>query len=262
MTTKEHTKSIENSNINDVTYFDNKPILDIIILLQEYYKKSEEHNINTKIKIGKLEDENEGIYNLINNPQKFNVDASNYIKLSQSNKELQEKFDSLSSQLETKNKEIDRLSLINENNTHLIEAKEIDIKNLEKINSNLKAETLKYQFALGAATTYQLGDNDKNNSVRLNEDIERLQDTLEDYVTNLRTKTKINYKKINNLLIRYHCNLKMNARMKDLTLIKALLQRYVIDYIYEKSLNYFENINNIDISQSLESEINFKVKEL
>ena len=60
----------------------------------------------------------------------------------------------------------------------------------------MKKQASKYQSALGAATTYQLGDDDKNNSVSLNEDIVRLQDTLEDYVTSLRSKTEINYKKV------------------------------------------------------------------
>ena len=76
-----------------------------------------------------------------------------------------------------------------------------EIKNLEKINTNLKEEASKYQSALGAATSYQLGDDDDNNSVRLNEDIVNLQDSLEDYVTSLRkTEIEVNLTKINNLL--------------------------------------------------------------
>ncbi|RIA90034.1 hypothetical protein C1645_823946 [Glomus cerebriforme] len=232
-----------------------EPILDALSLIHQYYIESKTKIQSSDEEKKKLQEKIEETINLFNDPQKINEDNLLKIKLVQSKQKIEQ-------QLETKIKEIDNLSQTIKNNAQLIESKENDIKNLEKINSNLKAETLKYQSALGAATTYLLGDNDKNNSVRLNEDIERLQDMLEDYVSNLRTKTKVNYKKVNNLFTHYHCNLTMNSHIKDLSLIKALLQRHVIEFIYRNALDYFENVKNTDESQSLESEINSNVKEL
>ncbi|CAG8706690.1 4890_t:CDS:2 [Rhizophagus irregularis] len=190
------------------------------------------------------------------------IQLSEFIKLFQSHKELREKFNSLSSQKQTIEQQLKEKTNEIEKSVQLVEAKDNEIKNLEETNSNLKAEALKYQSALGAATNFQLGDDDKNNSVRLNEDIEHLQDTLEDYVTNLRSKIKINYKKVNKLFAHYNCNLEMKARIKDTTLIKALLQRHVVEFIYENAIKYFEDVKNTDEPQSLESEINFKVNEL
>ncbi|RGB28316.1 hypothetical protein C1646_745902 [Rhizophagus diaphanus] len=237
--------------------FENKNVSDAITLIREYYEKTESLSKENK----KLKEEFEEINNLINN-KKINAELSEYIKLSQSHKELREKFNSLSSQKQTIEQQLKEKTNEIEKSVQLVEAKDNEIKNLEETNSNLKAEALKYQSALGAATNFQLGDDDKNNSVRLNEDIEHLQDTLEDYVTNLRSKIKINYKKVNKLFVHYNCNLEMKARIKDTTLIKALLQRHVVEFIYENAVKYFEDVKNTDEPQSLESEINFKVNEL
>ncbi|GBC01486.1 hypothetical protein RclHR1_04200004 [Rhizophagus clarus] len=247
----------ENSNfIEESTKLENKNVADAITLIREYYEKTESLREENK----KLREEIEEINNLINN-QKNNADLSNHIKLFQSNKELQEKFNSLLSQKQTIEQQLKEKTDEFKKSVQLVEDKENEIKDLEEINSNLKAEALKYQSALGAATSFQLSDDDKNNSVRLNEDIERLQDNLEDYVTNLRSKTKIHYKKLNKLFAQYHCKLEMKPRIKDPTLIKALLQRHVIEFIYNNTAEYFD-VNNIDEPQSLESEITFKVNEL
>lgn len=254
-------KVTKNSNIieesTNFENFENKNVSDAITLIREYYEKTESLSKENK----KLKEEFEEINNLINN-QKINAELSEYIKLFQSHKELREKFNSLSSQKQTIEQQLKEKTNEIEKSVQLVEAKDNEIKNLEETNSNLKAEALKYQSALGAATNFQLGDDDKNNSVRLNEDIEHLQDTLEDYVTNLRSKIKINYKKVNKLFAHYNCNLEMKARIKDTTLIKALLQRHVVEFIYENAAKYFEDVKNTDEPQSLESEINFKVNEL
>src|SRR5438045_7512201 len=89
---------------------------------------------------------------------------------------------------------------------------------------------------------------------------------LEYYVTNLR-KTVINYKKVNRLFAKYQCDLEMKRRIKDLSLIKAVLQRHVIETICEEAAKYFGHLNHKDVkdtgkSQLLESEINSQIREL
>jgi hypothetical protein len=249
----------ENSNLVEKSInLENKNVSDAITLIRKYYEKTESLSKENK----ELREKIEEINNFINNNREIGTDLSNYIKLFQSNKELQEKFNSLLSQKQTIEQQLKEKTNEFEKSVLLVEDKENEIKNLEETNSNLKTEALKYQTALGAAINFQLGDDDKNNSVRINEDIERLQDTLEDYITNLRGKTKINYKNVNKLFARYHCNLEMKSRIKDIPLIKALLQRHVIEFICENASKYFDDIMNKDKPQSLESEINFKVNEL
>ncbi|CAB4387238.1 unnamed protein product [Rhizophagus irregularis] len=147
-----------------------EPFDNTINLLHKHYEELKEDNRRLKEEIEEIKE----INNLINNNQKINPDLSNYVKLFQSHKELQEKFNSLSSQKQIIEKQL-------EDNIKLIETKENEIKNLIENNLNLKKQASKYQFALGDAINYQLGDDDNNNSVRLNDNIIRLQDEIDDY---------------------------------------------------------------------------------
>ncbi|GBB91273.1 hypothetical protein RclHR1_18450003 [Rhizophagus clarus] len=247
MTTKETTNPIGNS----LERFDNT-----INEFRKHYDELYEEN-------EKLREEIEEKNHLINLNQKTNDDLSNYIKLYQSNKELQEKVNSLTLQNQTIGQQLKEKTNEFEKSVQLVEDKENEIKNLIELNSNLKEKASKYQSALGDAISFKLGDDDNNNSVRLNDDIARLQDKIEDYVTSLRSKTKIHFKKVNHLFSQYKCNLKMNPQTKEISLIKALLQRHVIEFILKNTIEYFEDTNittgNI---QSLESEINSKANEL
>ncbi|CAG8663884.1 2629_t:CDS:2 [Rhizophagus irregularis] len=162
-----------------------EPFDNTINLLRKHYEELKEDNRRLKEEIEEIKE----INNLINNNQKINPDLSNYVKLFQSHKELQEK---------------------------------------------------------------------------LNDNIIRLQDEIDDYITTLRSsKTRIHFKKVNQLFSKYQCNLKMNSRTKEITLIKALLQRHVIEFILKNTIKYFENfINDNNNILSLEYEINSKVNEL
>ncbi|CAG8607028.1 14531_t:CDS:2 [Funneliformis mosseae] len=113
--------------------------------------------------------------------------------------------------------------------------KEKDIRDLVEINRELKEEASKYQSALGAATNVRLGNDDQNHSVQLKQDILDLQRTLEHYVTNLKEQNS-------------------NKR-----LIKAILQREVLEQIFNFSIKYgFYK----DENYSLETDIDSKAQEL
>src|SRR5438034_11483035 len=52
------------------------------------------------------------------------------------------------------------------------------LRELEDENTKLKEEASKYQSALGVATNVRLGDGDQNHSVKLKQDILKLQNSL------------------------------------------------------------------------------------
>ncbi|CAB4437248.1 unnamed protein product [Rhizophagus irregularis] len=138
---------------------------------------------------------------------------------------------------------------------------EVKCKELEKINSNLKKRVSKYQSALGETKNFRFDDNDKNNSVQLKNDILNLQDALEFYVTNLRPDIDINYKNVNNLLSKYKSKTRISARHTDIPLIKAVLQRHVIETIFGY-VSVFTTHKSFDKPYSLEALISNKAEEL
>ncbi|CAG8502011.1 5998_t:CDS:1 [Scutellospora calospora] len=132
----------------------------------------------------------------------------------------------------------------------------------ERQIKELKDEASKYQLALGNATTFRLNDDDKNNTVQLNVDIESLQDKISDYVTHLKGSINLDYGAINRLLERYGSKTQINHQTPNKPLIKAVLQRHVLEKILNFANEYF-NKNEIDTSTyCLESEIVYKTKDL
>ncbi|CAG8440602.1 18344_t:CDS:2 [Rhizophagus irregularis] len=125
---------------------------------------------------------------------------------------------------------------------------------LERINSN-------YQSALGNVTNFRLNDNDKNNSVQLTEDILRLQDDLEIYVTNLRPNIEINYKNVKNLLSKYKSKTRLSSTSSDIPIIKATIQRHVLETIFGY-FSVYANTKNFNEPYSLEALIANKAEEL
>ncbi|RIA87527.1 hypothetical protein C1645_284805 [Glomus cerebriforme] len=134
-------------------------------------------------------------------------------------------------------------------------------KELEKIISNLNKRVSKYQSALGDTKNFRLDDNDKNNSVQLTNDILRLQDALEFYVTNLRPNIEINYKNVINLLNKYRSKTRITNKPSDIPLIKAVLQRHVLETILSYVSIYINHEDSGD-SYSLEARIANKAEEL
>ncbi|CAB4375344.1 unnamed protein product [Rhizophagus irregularis] len=138
---------------------------------------------------------------------------------------------------------------------------EVKCKELEKINSNLKKRVSKYQSALGETKNFRFDDNDKNNSVQLKNDILNLQDALEFYVTNLRPDIDINYKNVNNLLSKYKSKTRISTRYSDIPLIKAVLQRHVLETVFGY-VSVYTTYKNSGEPYTLEALIAAKAEEL
>jgi hypothetical protein len=169
--------------------------------------------------------------------------------LEKENSNLKESNDSLSVQ----KKEIEQL----------LEEKNDIINKLENFNSNLKVQASKYQSALGAATNFRLDDEDNNNPVQLKEDILSLQDALEIYVTNLRPNIDVDFKNVNDLLNKYQSETRVTSKsnLLNIPLIKAVLQRHVLETIFSYANMYFD-YKDADNPYSLEAQIVLKADEL
>ncbi|CAG8608593.1 2692_t:CDS:1 [Funneliformis caledonium] len=155
-------------------------------------------------------------------------------KNEQNNLEISEQKKVFEEQLKNLNK---KLQATNET----LEEKNNEIKDLEQKNIELKDEASKYQSALGTATSLRLSDNDENNSVTLKNDILSLQDSLEDYITKCKGNVEINIEGVQNLLIKYGSQTVITKENKPL--IKAVLQRHVVETIMLYAQAYFDNQN-------------------
>ncbi|GES97356.1 kinase-like domain-containing protein [Rhizophagus clarus] len=106
----------------------------------------------------------------------------------------------------------------------------------------------------------QLSDDDRGVTVQLVDDILRLQDALEIYVTNLRPKIEVNLKNVNCLLSKYKSKTRWSSKSSDLPLVKAVLQRHVLERIFDYVSEYSRQ--NSGDSHSLEALIANKTEEL
>ncbi|GES97329.1 hypothetical protein GLOIN_2v1678344 [Rhizophagus clarus] len=114
------------------------------------------------------------------------------------------------------------------------------IQSLKHKNKNLEAETSKYQSALGIATNFDLNVDEHDDSVKLNKDILELHDTLENYVTNLKPRIDVNINEAKKLLENYGCQIKISEEEPNKPLIKAVLQRHVLEEIFVEANFYFD----------------------
>jgi hypothetical protein len=130
---------------------------------------------------------------------------------------------------------------------------------LEKENAKLKEEASRYQSALGVATNVRLSDDDQNNSVKLKNDILKLQNALENYVTHLKPNMDLDIQEIQLLAQKYRCSNKITVENPNKPFIKTLLQRRVLDLLFENShiLSKYRGQN-----VALELDIESKTKEL
>ncbi|GBC08035.1 hypothetical protein RclHR1_07890002 [Rhizophagus clarus] len=140
--------------------------------------------------------------------------------------------------------------------------KEKEIENLKQKNIELDNKASKYQYALGVATDTRLPDNDENNPINLKKDILSLQDSLKDYTT-CKGKIDINSARIQNLLKEYGSNTIISEKDQNKILIRAVLQRHVIEKIFEYAKEYFDKPDNHQKNTyGTETHIYQKVREL
>ncbi|EXX58500.1 uncharacterized protein OCT59_009921 [Rhizophagus irregularis] len=136
-----------------------------------------------------------------------------------------------------------------------LKEKTTQIKSLKQKNKELEEEASKYQSALGIATSFDFNIDDQNNNVKLNQDILSLQDTLEIYVTNLKPKIDVNINEVNELLLTYECQSKISEKDPNKPLIKAVLQRRVLEEILAQADFYFKEFKDSNKDHHLESNI-------
>ncbi|CAG8544048.1 29917_t:CDS:2, partial [Racocetra persica] len=165
-------------------------------------------------------------------------------------------------EIEAKNNEIEAKNNEIEAKNNEIEAKNNEISGLRRDIEDLKNEASRHQSALGRATNFRLSDDDRNNSVQLREDITSLQQTLKDFCI-VKPNININKKEATNLLRRYGCT-KFIDDEHFKSLLKAALQRFVLETILDSTSKYFEERlpdENTE-ERSLETRIVFETKNL
>ncbi|GBC29222.1 uncharacterized protein OCT59_009833 [Rhizophagus irregularis] len=194
------------------------------------------------------------------------------------NDSTKQEYEDLIKVLKEKDKEIETLKqktieLENEANTTNykqeyedlkkgLEEKDKEIETLKQKTIELENEASKYQYALGAATDTRLSDNDENNPVNLKKDILSLQDSLKDY-TVVKGKIDITTSEIQELLKKYGSNTTITEKDQNKLLVKAVLQRHVIEQICEYAKEYFDNPDKHQkYPYGMETYIFRKVKEL
>ncbi|PKC17254.1 hypothetical protein RhiirA5_493141 [Rhizophagus irregularis] len=116
-----------------------------------------------------------------------------------------------------------------------IQEKDKAIQELEQENHKLKKEASEYQYA---PTNYRFSDDDKYNPIKLKEDIINLQRSLENYITKCKGNVEINISEVQNLLRIYGSETTITIDQKPL--IKAVLQRHVIEQIIKYGEEYFD----------------------
>ncbi|CAG8484976.1 14420_t:CDS:1 [Funneliformis mosseae] len=172
--------------------------------------------------------------------------------LQNDHKELQDKFQSCKNekaQIANQLKQLKKLETINtktiDNYKKNADYYENYVDELKKANVDLKEQASKYQSALGIAKTFRLGDEDKNNSVQLRDDILSLQNALEIYITNLRPNISIDIKMVNTLFTKYQSKIKLKTKDNAFSSIKAVLQRHVLETIFGYIKTYFDRTSSI-----------------
>ncbi|CAG8702102.1 uncharacterized protein OCT59_009867 [Rhizophagus irregularis] len=152
-------------------------------------------------------------------------------------------------------KEINKLN-------NLLQKGEEEKQELIENNINLKKEASQYQSELGTITNYRMDDDDKNHSVQLKKDIEKLQNKLINYVTTLKGDCEIDFNAVNGLMERYHIKTKITPKQPNKPLIKAVLQHHVIKKITKDIREYFKQNSKEESTMHLEAEIATKAKDL
>ncbi|CAG8479140.1 11586_t:CDS:1 [Ambispora gerdemannii] len=186
--------------------------------------------------------------------------------LTSENHDLALEIHSLKSRLSESH--VENQQLIKEKNSWMQKAGNADLlaQDLSNENRLLKAETTKYQSALGKATNIRLADNDNNSSINLIKDIAELQHTLK-YFSQLKGKDiKINGENALNLVKKYNCQ--CDDPQQNKSVLSAVLQRHILDKILKEATEFFQNQksnnndNEGDEDNNLEKNIVEKTKDI
>ncbi|CAG8440579.1 18342_t:CDS:1 [Rhizophagus irregularis] len=212
--------------------------------LQEYLKEQNKE-------IRKIQEENSLIQEIDSIIQeKDNVIQQKDYTIQQKDNKIQE----LVKKIQEKDKTI-------EEKDRKIQEKDKEIQESEQGNYKLKKEAFEYQYALEAATNFRLSDDDKNNSVKLKEDIINLRHSLENYITKCKGNVEINIPEVQNLLKQYGSQTDITKDQKK-PLIRVAIQRHVIEQIIEYAMEYLKDSTGPRHKRGLESFMYRKANEL
>ncbi|CAB5127218.1 unnamed protein product [Rhizophagus irregularis] len=197
-----------------------------------------------------IQEKNKIIQEMGKNIQKISEEKDKKIQkiIEEKDKEIQEKDKAIQEKdktIQEKDKAIKAIQeddkAIQENDRTIqekdkeIQEKDKAIQELEQENHKLKKEASEYQYA---PTNYRFSDDDKYNPIKLKEDIINLQRSLENYITKCKGNVEINISEVQNLLRIYGSETTITIDQKPL--IKAVLQRHVIEQIIKYGEEYFD----------------------
>ncbi|RIA82064.1 hypothetical protein C1645_789125 [Glomus cerebriforme] len=225
-----------------------------------YNEKYEDNKTQTLDTIKKLERENEKLQDEIQESNNNNKYKLLYENLQKKYKGIEEQhLTKIESQEQITNQLQQSLEELNVKNNNLHQKNlnlEKQLENLIQQNGLLEEET---QTVIGVATNYSLNVDEQDRYIKLYNDISSLQYNLECYVTNFKFKTEININELKKLLDKYGCQTKIFDKELNKPLIRAVLQRHVLEEIINQANFYFTRSNNDDY---LESEIVSQTKVL
>nr|CAG8494417.1 10262_t:CDS:2 [Entrophospora candida] len=135
--------------------------------------------------------------------------------------------------------EIDEVVMGNNNKKKIIKIKDLKNLNRELANKNRKLmKEASYQTILGDGLKFRISDDHEDNSAHLATDVISLQESIEKYVTNLKGSFMvINFETVQELYKRYNVQAQ---NLKDKILMKAVLQRYILEQVLKWADDYFE----------------------
>ncbi|GBB98367.1 hypothetical protein RclHR1_03200017 [Rhizophagus clarus] len=155
--------------------------------------------------------------------------------------------------IENLKKENEELNIKYDNLNKKYKDLENQLKDLDHQNVLLKEEA---QCAAIIATNFSSSDYYQNHNIKLNKDILTLQNILDDYVTNLKFDIDININEVKELLLKYGCQTAISDKKPIKPLIRAVLQRHVLEEILKQADFYFKcsskehHLESIIVSQT------------
>nr|CAG8530068.1 4877_t:CDS:2 [Entrophospora candida] len=212
--------------------------------MEEKYNKMEEKYNKMKIKFN----ESENTQNKNNKDKQPNQWFSN-------NKNHDNKLKVLQSQCNTLESECQGFKENNDRLEKLLNLKDKEIDYLKEANEKLKKEAIKYQSALGDATSFHLGSQDPNSAGQLSKDIHDLHNNLVKFCGLRKADADVNISTVKELLKKFGCSLTVSNKISttDKILISGALERHVIEMIIEKTKNYLKKVNEKDVKQDDEN---------
>nr|CAG8435556.1 14299_t:CDS:1 [Entrophospora candida] len=212
--------------------------------MEEKYNKMEEKYNKMKIKLN----ESEKTQNKNNKDKQTNQWFSN-------NKNHDNKLKVLQSQCNTLESECQGFKENNDRLEKLLNLKDKEIDYLKEANEKLKKEAIKYQSALGDATSFHLGSQDPNSAGQLSKDIHDLHNNLVKFCGLRKADADVNISTVKELLRKFGCSLTVSNKISttDKILISGALERHVIEMIIEKTKNYLKKVNEKDAKQDDEN---------